>query len=84
MDVIFIVLSLTIFVLFAFIGSYYWRCLSGFSPFCGHVSICVLRRSFPGVTSFALRTRKEKYDEASVYVFIYGYIYMKSSGLGVC
>jgi hypothetical protein len=36
---------------------------------------CVLSRLFPGVTSFALRRRKEKYDETSVYVFIYGYIY---------
>jgi hypothetical protein len=27
------------------------------------------------VTSFALGTRKEKYDEASVYVYIYEYIY---------
>jgi hypothetical protein len=40
MDIIFIMLSLTIFPLFVLLESYYWRCLSGFSPLCGHVAMC--------------------------------------------
>jgi hypothetical protein len=39
-------------------------------PCCGHVAAmlrCVLRRSFSEVTSFALRTRQEKQEEAPIY-----------------
>ena len=39
-DILFIVVRLTIFVWFVLLVSCYWRCLSGFSPFCGHLAMC--------------------------------------------